>query len=161
MLVTVRQILSAGPAPGKPGRLSGTSAVSPFSDGGSLALPTGTDESRASISAIQFSCSSIAPQIFPVNRFFAFAKKFSRISENPSAAPRKSVRNGGGNYWKPRSVPTAAERWLPGKCMHNFLRFSALHGTLLGRKNNGRPRCLLCAAQFNTRSRLSHEQDHR
>ena len=48
--VTVRQMFSADPAPGKPGRLSGTSAVSPFSDGGSLALPTGTDESRASIS---------------------------------------------------------------------------------------------------------------
>ena len=49
-LVTVRQMFSADPAPGKPGRLSGTSAVSPVSDGGSLALPTGTDESRASIS---------------------------------------------------------------------------------------------------------------
>ena len=49
-LVTVRQMFSADPVPGKPGRLSGTSAVSPFSDGGSLALPTGTDESRASIS---------------------------------------------------------------------------------------------------------------
>ena len=50
MLFRGDRMFSADPAPGKPGRLSGTSAVSPFSDGGSLALPTGTDESRASIS---------------------------------------------------------------------------------------------------------------
>ena len=36
-LVTVRQMFSADPAPGKPGRLSGTSAVSPFALRGVLA----------------------------------------------------------------------------------------------------------------------------
>ena len=48
-LVTARQMFSADPAPGKPGRLSGTSAVSPFALRGVLALRSGTDESRASI----------------------------------------------------------------------------------------------------------------
>lgn len=135
---------------------------SPLSPTAAPGLPTGTDESRSLyLSAIQFSRLSIAPGSAAVNRFFASAEIFSKISENPAAVPYDSVGNGDGNYWKGRSAEPAANAPSVRQLYAQFLRFSApAWYTLKEKTTAGRARPL-CAAQFNTRSRLSHEQNHR